>query len=151
MNQENAVGDIRIGGHYFDGSNNILAHGFYPYPLGTDSVTGDIHFDQDDNWVLSQPESGFDLFTVMAHEIGHAIGIAHSEVSGALMYPYYSGSFLGLQADDIAAVQYIYGNSVPEPPIYSLFCVGMLLFLMGNLRSIRSKHDWMNILKKHIR
>lgn len=47
-----------------------------------------------------------------AHEIGHALGLAHSNVAGSLMYPWYQGytpSFQ-LHSDDIVAVQYLYGK-----------------------------------------
>ena len=43
-NAAGAAGDIRFGGHVFDGAGGILAHGFFP-PVNGVSAAGDIHFD----------------------------------------------------------------------------------------------------------
>ena len=53
-----------------------------------------------------------DLLQIAAHEIGHAIGIGHSEVPASLMYAFYQGFIpdLQLHSDDITAVQALYGE-----------------------------------------
>lgn len=43
------------------------------------------------------------------HEFGHALGLAHSNVSDALMYPYYGGPHRYLHQDDNDGIQAIYG------------------------------------------
>src|SRR5215510_7733346 len=48
----------------------------------------------------------------MAHEFGHALGLAHSTVTAAMMYPYYGGPHRYLDADDTAGIQAIYGSGV---------------------------------------
>lgn len=110
------------GGHgdgtSFDGTNGVLAHAFYPPPNGT--WAGDIHFDDAELWTLNIRTNGgqpIDLVTVAAHEIGHALGLRHSPVNGALMGAFYTGSQRFLHTDDIAGIQAIYGAATPATPI----------------------------------
>jgi MYXO-CTERM domain-containing protein len=51
-----------------------------------------------------------DLESVMTHEAGHFVGVAHSEVAGSVMGPKYTGGTLqrALGSDDIEAVCAIY-------------------------------------------
>jgi predicted Zn-dependent protease len=89
----------------FDGAGGILAHAFYPPPNG--SLAGDIHFDDDETWDTTQG-STFDIISVAAHEIGHTLGLKHSNAGGALMYPNppYPRQ---LQDDDVQGITRIYG------------------------------------------
>lgn len=53
----------------------------------------------------------FDIEGIMVHEVGHVIGIGHSNVSGATMYPTVSScntANRSLEADDIAAKNDLY-------------------------------------------
>ena len=101
-------------GSPFDGVGGVLAHAFYPPPNGGD-IAGDAHFDEAETWAVALPipAGRFDLVTVAAHEFGHALGLAHSTVSGSLMWPSVSSGsthrFLQ-QNDDISLIQSIYGS-----------------------------------------
>ncbi|CAH1135832.1 unnamed protein product [Ceutorhynchus assimilis] len=75
----------------------------------------DVHFDADESWTTSgDSQQGTNLFNVAAHEIGHSLGLSHSNVEGALMYPWYSemkdGFDYELPDDDKLAIQYLYGS-----------------------------------------
>ncbi|KAF7379618.1 hypothetical protein HZH68_016566 [Vespula germanica] len=50
------------------------------------------------------------LFAVAAHEFGHSLGLAHSSVQGALMYPWYQGLSPNyeLPEDDRHGIQQMY-------------------------------------------
>lgn len=56
--------------------------------------------------------SAFNLVAVAAHEIGHSLGLAHSNVLGAIMYPvYFNGAFdFKLHPDDILGIESLYGK-----------------------------------------
>lgn len=102
----------------FDGYGEQLAHGFFPNPPNADPIAGDIHFDEDENWSVNGEwwnASEKDLFTVAMHEAGHALGVDHSDIAGAIMAPYYEGPATGLRADDIAAIQSLYSARQPTP------------------------------------
>ncbi|WP_020656694.1 matrixin family metalloprotease [Massilia niastensis] len=133
FNAPGTVADIRIGGHIMDGALGVLAHGYYP-PVNGTSAAGDIHFDVAEIWKLGFGGAGFDIFQVAAHEIGHAIGLAHTAVPNSLMNPFYTEAFSGPQADDIAGAQFIYGPAHPVPVPGTLMLLSLGLLVLGVAR-----------------
>ncbi|XP_038867365.1 matrix metalloproteinase-9-like [Salvelinus namaycush] len=81
------------------------------------ATTGD--FDADTKWGFC-PDRGYSLFLVAAHEFGHALGLDHSNIRDALMYPMYSYvEDFSLHEDDVEGIQYLYGSKTgpdPTPP-----------------------------------
>jgi hypothetical protein len=58
----------------------------------------------------------FDTQTVWTHEFGHGLGLAHSDVDGSIMEPYYEGVRRLLHLDDITGITSLYpGSSSPTP------------------------------------
>lgn len=117
VNETSADIIIAFGSHYhgdrypFDGPGNILAHAFYPYE--ENAYGGDIHFDNDENWKKGSQtmNEGVDFMTVAVHELGHSLGLAHSPVYNAVMFPYYKGaSTPQLDYDDILGLYQLYSK-----------------------------------------
>uniref|UniRef100_A0A8C5Q726 Matrix metallopeptidase 20 n=1 Tax=Leptobrachium leishanense TaxID=445787 RepID=A0A8C5Q726_9ANUR len=107
----------------FDGPRGTLAHAFAP----GEGLGGDTHFDNAERWTSGT--NGFNLFTVAAHEFGHALGLGHSSDPSALMYPTYKYQHpigFHLPKDDVKGIQALYGTktsekgnpSVPQQPAY---------------------------------
>lgn len=65
-------------------------------------------FDLAENWVLPEfSNDGTVLLSVAAHEIGHLLGLDHSNDPDALMYPYINNALKPRQ-DDIRKIQKLY-------------------------------------------
>ncbi|XP_053312064.1 matrix metalloproteinase-20 [Spea bombifrons] len=95
----------------FDGPRGTLAHAFAP----GEGLGGDTHFDNAERWTTGS--NGFNLFTVAAHEFGHALGLGHSSDPSALMYPTYKYQHpygFRLPKDDVKGIQALYGTKTLE-------------------------------------
>jgi hypothetical protein len=105
----------------FDGPSGVLAHAAGP----GSGFGGDTHFDEAETWTAQ------DLLVVAMHELGHALGLDHTQASNcpgpdggfALMCPVYVGQ-TGLGPDDIAGIQSLYGVKAPSTSAVTVAVTG---------------------------
>ncbi|XP_021300564.1 metalloendoproteinase 3-MMP-like [Herrania umbratica] len=104
--------DITIGfqrrdhgdGNPFDGPGGTIAHAFAP-------TIGRFHYDADETWSVSATPGTLHLETVALHEIGHLLGLGHSSIQNAIMYPSIApGTSKGLDRDDIEGIKALYNR-----------------------------------------
>jgi hypothetical protein len=149
------LGDIRVGAFEIDGFS--AANGFAAPPNGGTTLEGDLIFNSRDDisFFVAPGNEGelYDLFPpggglyrndfqgLAAHEIGHTLGLDHTDVTTALMCGgassdqcYWADPDGDGKApitrlpkpDDIAGIQYLYGPApVPEPHTWALLMAGL--------------------------
>lgn len=61
-------------GFPFDGPGTVLAHALKNY----------VHFDDDETWTVRSDQKGVSLFKVAVREIGHSLGLSHSNEGGSM-------------------------------------------------------------------
>ena len=55
-----------------------------------------------------------DFFPIALHEIGHLLGLEHSDDEKSVMWPFYKKGHVLLQDDDINGIQALYGKRQKE-------------------------------------
>ena len=103
-------GDIRFGGYAFANDTTTLAQTYFPPPNGS-TAAGDVEINTAMNFQIG---SDYDLYSVMLHETGHALGLDHAPNPAEVMYATYHGVAAGLSAGDVAGIQAIYGARTPD-------------------------------------
>lgn len=105
----------------FDGRGGVLAHAYFPFD-NIKPLWGDAHFDDAEQWTV-RSYRGQNLLYVAVHEFGHSLGISHSKVRDAIMWPW-AGEYIPdfkLKQDDINVIQSIYGkpdaHTTPRPSV----------------------------------
>jgi hypothetical protein len=147
-------GEIRFSHVYINGPDipgrPPVAKAMAFYHSAGRNISADVFFDHSDRWqefgTIPQP----DILGAAIHEIGHTLGLGHTDVVGANMYWIFH-RFQGLGSgqlfpDDIAGIQQLYGYGVgsvtplpiPEPSMLLLLVAVALS--AGIVRIPRRRH-----------
>lgn len=97
-------------------TDNFTSDGMYaltlPNNIANKSIKGSVILINDSAETPFAGLSRSEMVNVIAHELGHAVGIGHSEKSQSLMYASYYPDRDRLAQDDIDAVTYLYPNKL---------------------------------------
>ncbi|KAE8648550.1 metalloendoproteinase 1 [Cucumis sativus] len=86
----------------FDGPGGVVGHAFAP-------TDGRLHLDGDDTWSAGMEVQKVNVMNAALHELGHILGLAHSTLPQAVMWPYIDSNALkNLNDDDIAGLHALY-------------------------------------------
>jgi predicted Zn-dependent protease len=96
-------------------TGSCLAATLTGYYTGNTIYDADVYTNQRYSYTSSRENDGcsgeYDIDGIMVHEVGHVIGLGHSNVAGATMYPTVSACNFNnrtLEADDLAAQNDLY-------------------------------------------
>lgn len=101
-------GDLRIGAVPL--AEDVLAVAL-PFDVSAGPWSGDVRLNSNSRFGSG---AAYDLFTVMLHEAGHALGVAPSANAASVMYQVFTGARSGLNRTDVTALQALYGARQPD-------------------------------------
>lgn len=105
---ERARANVASTGGKIDGPGRTLAYAYLPCNASESEQLTQL-YDNAERWTPAF------LQEVMAHELGHSLGLSHSR-AGNLMQPYATGQLIVPQAGDIVEAQNRYGTPKPKGP-----------------------------------
>lgn len=98
-------GDLRFGGYAFPDDATALALTYFPPPNGS-TIAGDVAINTARDFALGDD---FDLYSVMLHETGHALGLDHATDPSDVMFARYNGIHAEMTPGAVAGIRAIYG------------------------------------------
>ena len=103
-------GDVRVGAAPL--SAGVVASAS-PFSWTGTTFSGDLLFNSTRLFGIGNCPGSYDVFSIAAHEAGHALGLDHSDAAGSVMNEAYS-YHTGLSAGDVANIQALYGARAPD-------------------------------------
>jgi hypothetical protein len=133
---------------FFDGEPNTAAKTRIFYNAKGQITEGDIVLNPYQLFSDNDTAGTFDLESVLTHELGHLLGLGHSDITGATMHGHHAmngvyslpvSAFRTLALDDIAGARALYGFAEDEN------CCGTIngKLLFGANKAVRELQVWL--------
>ncbi|XP_024872527.1 matrix metalloproteinase-2-like [Temnothorax curvispinosus] len=96
----------------FDGPHKDVAHAFFL--TGEPNYVSEVHVDKSETCHIQlnkNPPGTYNLLQTLTHEIGHALGLAHSRREDSVMFAYVPVNQFPVQLnlEDVLSIQHLYG------------------------------------------
>jgi hypothetical protein len=97
-----------------DMTGSVIAHADFPpdCSIVTNTLPKPLHFDDEHPWGTTGVVTELDVQSVALHEFGHILGLQHSSISNAVMFPSISFGEIKreLTNDDLEGINDLYSN-----------------------------------------